>query len=80
MKKKTNPKMPKLPKSFTDNLEAIAKGLHGRPISANFAREWKIAEKEATEMLQYLSDTNMIDIKWLPEKSALCFIKKELPN
>lgn len=73
-------KKQKIPKGFSGNLEAIAAGLHGRPIESNFSREWKIAEKDATELLQYMHDTGMIGIKWLPEKSALCFIKKELAN
>ena len=72
--------MPKLPKTFTDNLDAIARGLHGRPIEANFARDWKISDKDAKDLLQYLFDTNMIAMKWLPEKRRLCFIKKELVN
>jgi hypothetical protein len=80
MKRKTKSSMPKLPETFTDNLEAIARGLHGRPIETNFAREWKIEEKDAVQLLQYMYDTNLITMKWLPEKRALCFIRKELPN
>jgi MarR-like DNA-binding transcriptional regulator SgrR of sgrS sRNA len=78
--KKTKPSMPKLPKTFTDNLAAIAAGLHGKPIESNFAREWKISDKNAKDLLQYMHDTGMIAMKWLPERGALCFIKKELPN
>ena len=69
-------KKPKLPEAFTDNLEAIAAGLHGRPVNVNFAHEWKITDKDCKDLLEFMHQSGMIGITWLPEKNARCFVKK----
>lgn len=74
------PKLPKLPKHFTGNLESVASELHGKRISSSFAKAWKLTERESNELVQHLIETGMITILWLPEKESLCFLRKELPN
>ena len=70
-------KKPKLPKAFAGNLAAIATGLHRRPINADFSSEWKITAKDCKDLLEFMYQNGMISITWIPEKQALCFIKKE---
>lgn len=69
-------KKPKLPEAFADNLEAIAAGIHGRPLCTDFAREWKISDVDAKNLLEYMDSIGLIGVKWLPEKQALCIVKK----
>lgn len=81
MKRKPKaPVVPKLPAHFTENLAKVAKGLHQKPIHTNFVKKWSISEEEASALLQYLFDTGMITMKWLPEHRTLCFLEKELLN
>lgn len=67
--------MPKLPKQFKDNIEQIAAGLHGRPISIDWAAEWKISHANCILLLEYLYKTGIVEIKWLPEQQQMCFYK-----
>lgn len=71
------PKLPNLPKAFADNLEAIAAGIHGRPLRTDFAREWKISNADAKNLLEYMDSIGLIAVTWLPEKQALCIVKKD---
>lgn len=66
----------KLPDSFTDNLDFIAQGLHGRPITVDYAQEWKISEANAKLLLEYLYRSGRVEIAWLPEMQELCYVKK----
>jgi hypothetical protein len=72
--------MPKLPEHLTDNLEKVRRGLFRKPINSNFAKEWKVSEEEAQALLEYFFDAGMIELKWLPEKNALCFVEQKLLN
>ncbi|MNL61182.1 hypothetical protein D3C87_1850730 [compost metagenome] len=71
-------KKPKLPESFTDNLEAIATGIDGWPITTDFADEWKVTEKNARDLIEYMYAINLITVKWLPEKQTLCVVRKDI--
>lgn len=66
----------KLTKEFTENLEQIATGLHGRPITIDWAREWKISEASAKLLLEYMYQSGSVEIAWLNEMQELCYIKK----
>jgi hypothetical protein len=66
----------KLSKEFTANLEQIATGLHGRPITIDFAAEWKISEANAKLLLEYMYQSGLVEIAWLNEMQELCYIKK----
>lgn len=81
MKKRPEvPILPKLPKHFTDSLQKVVKRIHGRSISNDYAKEFNLSKDEASALLQYLFDTGMVTMKWLPEQNSLCFIEKELSN
>lgn len=67
---------PALLKEFMESLEYIAKGLHGRPITKDFASEWKISEANAKLLLEYLYRSGRVEIAWLPEMQELCYVKK----
>ena len=81
MKKKPNTEiLRKLPKGVTENLDAISRKLHGKPLSTSFAAGLKITEEDAQDLLQYLYDIGMITLKWLPEKGQLCIIRRQMVN
>ena len=71
-------KKPELPRQFADNLEQIATGLHGTPITIDFAAEWKISEANAKLLLEYLYQSGLVEIAWLNEMQELCYIKRSL--
>jgi hypothetical protein len=81
MKKKLNTEiLKKLPKGVTENLDAISRRLHGRPLSTGFAKEQNISEEDARDLIQYMYDIGMITLKWIPEKGQLCIIRKQIVN
>ena len=80
MKKPNTEILKKLPKGITENLDAISRKLHGKPLSRGFARELKIDEQDAHDLLQYMYDIGMITIKWIPEKGQLCVIRRQMVN
>lgn len=81
MKKKPNTEiLKKLPKGVTENLDAISRQLHGKPLSTGFAKELKIGEQDAQDLIQYMYDIGMITLKWIPEKGRLCVIRKQMVN
>lgn len=65
-----------LSKEFMESLEYIAENLHGRPITIDFAREWKVSEANAKLLLEYLYQSGRVEITWLPEVQELCYVKK----
>ncbi|MDR6782701.1 hypothetical protein ABIE26_000812 [Pedobacter africanus] len=67
---------PALSKEFMENLECITEHLHGRPITIDFASEWKISEANAKLLLEYLYQRGRVEIAWLPEMKELCYVKK----
>ncbi|MBB5440086.1 hypothetical protein HDC92_003784 [Pedobacter sp. AK017] len=77
MKRKPKvPVMPKLSKSFMDELVVLADGVHGRPFSTNFAPEWEVSVYEARYLLQLMLEKDMITIKWQPEKEELYYVRE----
>ena len=79
MKKPNAAILKKLPKGVIENLDAISRRLHGKPLSTGFARELKLDEQDARDLLQYMCDIGMITLKWLPEK-GLCVIRRQMVN
>lgn len=81
MKKKPNTDiLTKLPKGITENLDAISRRLHGKPLSTGFAKELNISEEDEKDLLQYMYDIKMITLKWIPEKGRLCIIRRQMVN
>ena len=67
---------PALSKEIIEKLEYIAENLHRRPITLDFASEWKISEANAKLLLEYLYRSGRVEIAWLPEMQELCYVKK----
>lgn len=67
----------KLPESFIENLEFIAKGLHGRAITDDFAAEWKVGADSAMLLLEYMVKTALIEVVWVAEQQEFCYAKTE---
>ena len=81
MRKKPNADiLKKLPKGITENLDAISRELHGKPLTTGFAKGLNIKEEDAKDLLQYMHDIGMITLKWIPEKGRLCIIRKQMVN
>lgn len=67
-----------LPQSFTDNLDFIADGLHGRPINTDFCTEWKIGAANTNLLLEYMVKTGIVEVLWMPEQQEFCYAKTGL--
>ncbi len=65
----------KLSREFLKNVEAIADGLHGRPINTDWPTEWKVSVEHAMLLLEYLYKSGRVEIVWLPEQQQMCFVK-----